>query len=262
MEPIFELIQTLPGGFYEGEVQMNVDRVKMEEISTLNLVLKIPLRNHIFSPSHQTFLPEFDSFFELQIIYLYCTFYEQYQILKKAADDRILDACKITLKDLYPLLKKYKSEGDFENEAKIQKEINNILIQNKNIHQSRELFDKFNKEVDNYRNTIYDALQKVYQVYKKKTQKLLKPFFTFDIYEKTILDMMKDFSRLLIEYFEEYLLGIKDRKSFWCNCSSCLEEKREKNVYTNDKMILIRKELETIFSLIPLYHTNLFLEDS
>lgn len=265
MDSIFELIQTLPTGFYESQIEYNHEKTKLQnemEIGKVNLILKIPLREQIFSSSYHTFMKEFDCFFELQFIYIFCTFYEQYQIFKKAADEQILNACKIKLNDLYPFLKKYKSEGDIENEVKIQKEINHILLQNKTIHQSKELFDKFNKEVDNYRNTIYDSLQKVYQVYKKKIQKCLKPFFTLEVYEKTILDIMKDFSRLLIEYYEEYLLGIKSKKTFWCNCSTCMEEKRGKNDYMNDKMIMIRKELETIFSLIPLYHSNLFLEDS
>lgn len=262
MDCIFQLIQRLPGSFYEGEIKLNVDTKRLEEISTLNLVLKIPLKNEIFSPSYQSQLKEFDAFFELQFIYLYCTFYEQYQILKKATDEKIIDACKFTLKDLYELLKKYKKEGDIENEKKIQLEISNILQQNKNINQSRQLFDKFNKEVEHYRNTIYDTLQMVYQVYKGKIRKLLKPILTFEVYEKTMLDLMKDFSRLMIEYFEEYLIGIKDRKSFWCNCQTCLEEKREKNEFMNEKMLTLQHELETIYSLFHLYHSPLFLQDS
>jgi hypothetical protein len=262
MDCIFQLIQRLPGSFYEGEIKLNVDTKRLEEISTMNLVLRIPIRSDIFSTSYQSHLKEFDAFFELQFIYLYCSFYEQYQILKKASDEKIIEACKYTLKDLYELLKKYKKEGDVENEKKIQYEISNILQQNKNIHQSRQLFDKFNIEVENYRKSVYQSLQMVYQIYKSKIQKTLKSILSFEVFEKTILDIMKEFSRLMIEYFEEYLVGIKDRKSFWCNCQTCLEEKREKNEYKNQKMMTIQNELETLYSLIQLYHSSLFLNDS
>lgn len=261
MQCIFDFIQKLPSSFYEGQIQINLDDPQLES-NRMNLVLRIPARNDIFSSSYQTTLIEFDTFFEVQFIYLYCSFYEQYQIIKKISDDKILEACKISLRDLYDLLKKYKKEGDIENEKMIQSEITNILNQNKTIHQSREIFGKFNKEVLLYKNTIYEKLQIIYQLYRKKIENRLKPILSFEVYERTILELMKDFSKKMMEYFEEYLLGIRERKSFWCNCSKCFKEKSENKVYMNERMISLQKELETMYSLFSLYHSALFLEDS
>ncbi len=257
---IFDFIQTLPSGFYEGIIKLESLGDLKTDINKLNLVLKLPSKNDIFPLNYQTTCFEFDSFFEIQIIYVYCTFYEQYQIYKRMTDDKIIEACKISLKDLYELLKKYKKEGDVENEKKIQYEISNILTQNKNIHQSRIIFDKFNKEVVAYQQKIYDKLQLIYQLYKLKIKKQLKSILSIEVFEKNILEMMKDFSRLIIEYFEEYLMGIREKKSFWCTCSKCLEEKS--SFYVNEKMISIQNELETIFSLFTLYHSSLFIENS
>ena len=259
MHCIFDFIQTLPGGFYEGYIKLNLDDLNTIESNKINLVLKIPSRNDIFPLDYKTSCIEFDSLFEMYFLYLHCTLYELYYSTKRLVDDKIIETCKISLKELYELLKKYKKEGDVENEKRVQSEISNILAQNKNNHQSRILFEKFNQEVFVYQNTINDKLKIIYSYYKVKIQKTLKPILSFEVFERTILEMLKDFSRLIIEYFKEYLSGIRERKSFWCNCKKCQEEK---NIYINDKMLSIQDELENILSLFSLYHSSLFIQDS
>ncbi len=259
MHCIFDFIQTLPGGFYEGYIKLNLSDLNPTEPNKINLVLKIPTRNDIFPADYKTSCIEFDSLFEVYFLYLHCTLYDLYYSTKRAVDDRIIEACKLSLKDLYELLKKYKKEGDVENEKRVQSEISNILTQNKSIHQSRVLFEKFNQEVIVYQDTINEKLKIIYSYYKVKIQKTLKPILSFEVFERTILELLKDFSRLIFEYFKEYLSGIRERKSLWCTCLKCQEEK---NIYVNDNMLLIQKELEDILTLFTLYHSPLFIQDS